>query len=266
MLEDRRGILYPERLPSFHRLPAPASLAHAVHWFWIPEWQLQPGEISRQEVLPHPACNVVVGPEGVRLEGPPTRRSERVLSGTGWTVGALLKPAAVPALLPDPSRARDTEQPIAEPTLHRVVSTAMTAADLSSDARRAAASVALTDWLLSRLPSLSAEGELANALGQLLADPSITQVADLAPRLHTSTRTLQRVASRYFGLTIHSMIRRRRLQEGAKRLRADPTLSIASLASELGYSDHAHFTTDFTAVLGVSPRSFRGPEELAADS
>ena len=99
MDEQHRGILYPQRLPEFHRIsPAPA-LADAVRWFWIPEWDLTDGTESRQEVLPFPACNVVVEPDGVTAVGPTTRAAERVLTGTGWAVGALLQPAAVPHVL-----------------------------------------------------------------------------------------------------------------------------------------------------------------------
>lgn len=53
------------------------------------------------------------------------------------------------------------------------------------------------------------------------------------------------------------MIRRRRLQEAAERLRENPTLPIAALAGELGYADHAHFANDFRALLGISPSEYR---------
>ena len=35
-LADARGILYPARLPTFHREPAPPGLEGLVRWFWIP--------------------------------------------------------------------------------------------------------------------------------------------------------------------------------------------------------------------------------------
>ena len=91
-LEDGRGILYPRRLPTFHREPAPTGLEDLIRWLWIPRWSLPEGFVSRQEILPFPASNLVVEPDGVTLAGPATRVSHRDLSGSGWAVGALLRP------------------------------------------------------------------------------------------------------------------------------------------------------------------------------
>ena len=120
-----RGVLYPARLPTFHRLPAPPELDALVRWFWIPEWDLAPGRASRQELLPYPACNLVVEPGLVGFSGPATRRSVRELRGRGWAVGALLRPAAVPAFTADPAADRDAYRAIEAPELHAAVSDAM---------------------------------------------------------------------------------------------------------------------------------------------
>lgn len=279
MNDSRRGVLYPDRLPEFHRLPAGPEIAHAVRWFWIPEWRLDEGEASRQEVLAFPACNLVASPDAVIVSGPTTRRSERVLTGTGWAVGALLRPAAVPALQIDPTGIRDAERPLREPELLAEIVRAMTAggtADVTGgsgfadpdDARRTAAASALADWIAARVPvpEAHAEAGLANRLADALADSAIRRADQLPDRLHASLRTLQRIAARYFGLSLHSMIRRRRLQEGAERLRDDPGLTIAALASELGYADHAHFTTDFRAQLGFAPSVYRAKAEPGASA
>ncbi|MFT8396593.1 helix-turn-helix domain-containing protein [Propionibacterium sp.] len=81
---DGRGVLYPARLPSLHREPAPREVSELVHWFWIPRWDLAPGRISRQELLPFPASNPVVQVGGVSLAGPTTGVSHRDLRGRGW--------------------------------------------------------------------------------------------------------------------------------------------------------------------------------------
>lgn len=256
-MDRNRGVLYPQRLPEFHRLPPPAELAHAVRWFWTPEWDLPPGEASRQELLPFPACNIVVEPEGVIATGPSTRSSERVLTGRGWAVGALLLPAATASLVPDPAALRDGARSLDEPELLAAVARAMEDPSAPGNARRRAAAGALGAWIRERVPGVDADGALANELAEALADPAIIRVDQLPERLHVSLRTLQRLAERFFGLSPHSMIRRRRLQEAAERLREDPGLGIAELANELGFSDHAHFSTDFKAVLGVTPSEYR---------
>ena len=257
--ENRRGVLYPQRLPEFHRLSPSRGLEHAVRWFWIPEWDLPVGVESRQELLPFPASNLVVEPQGVTLNGPATKRSERVLSGSGWAVGSLLRPAAAVALAADLVPLRDNSTRIEAPTLHEAVVQAMGDHRAAADDRRTAAARLLGEWLRERVPSPPAgcEAALANELERLLADPRITRVDQLPPLLHVSPRTLQRLALRCFGLSPWAMIRRRRLQEGAERLREAPELAIADLAAELGYSDHAHFSRDFKAVLGVTPSGYR---------
>ena len=72
MVDSFKGILYPARLPTFHREPAPESVADLVQWFWIPEWDIEPGHTSRQHVIAFPASNLVVQKDGVEFAGPTT--------------------------------------------------------------------------------------------------------------------------------------------------------------------------------------------------
>jgi AraC-like DNA-binding protein len=53
------------------------------------------------------------------------------------------------------------------------------------------------------------------------------------------------------------MIRRRRLQEAAERVRTEPAVELAAIAADLGYVDQAHLTNDFRAVLGHTPSRYR---------
>ena len=259
MEQQWRGPLYPARLPSFHRIPAPAPLADRIRWFWIPEWDLAPGRTSRQEVLPFPALNLVVEPGGARLYGPATRRSFRDLTGTGWAFGLLLRPAAVPFLYAAPGALRDADTALEVPALRIPVTDAMgSKADDDGAARRAAAVAAASDWVEAALPKPQPESLLANRFEELIeATPSLTRVDQAADRLGVSVRTLQRIARKHVGLPPLAMIRRYRLQEAAQRLRTDPGLNIADVAAELGYADHAHLTDVFREVLGFTPSGYR---------
>lgn len=249
--DPTRGVLYPERLPRFQRLAPAAAVADLVEWFWIPEWDLPDGVVSRQDVLAYPAGNLVVEPSGATVWGATTRATERVLEGRGWAVGAVLRPAAFAGLVAAPAALVDSFAELDAPELVRAVSEAMPAAPAGAVARAEA-------WLDERVGARTGEARLANAMAALLmTDAGILRVEDAAVRLAVSVRTLQRLAHRTVGLPPAAMIRRRRLQEAAQRLRADPRASLAELAAELGYADQAHLAGDFRTVLGLTPSAYR---------
>lgn len=254
MVESSGGVLYPSRLPEFHRLPATGLSADLVAWFWIPEWDLRSGESSRQHIVGYPALNLVVEREGVTLSGPTTRASYRDLEGTGWAVGALLRPAAVAVLLDDPAALVDATREMDMPALHAAVSVSMT----SGTGHRERAVEAFSRWLVERVGALDEAAHQANALAEVLngSDAALTPV-EAATRLAVSVRTLQRMAHRYVGVSPAAMIRRRRLQEAAQLVREDSAADLSAIAAELGYADHAHLTRDFQSVLGMAPRSYR---------
>ncbi|MDR6865646.1 AraC-like DNA-binding protein [Microbacterium resistens] len=254
MVDPTRGVLYPARLPSFHRLPAPEGAAELAVWIWIPEWDIEAGRSSRQELVAYPALNLVVEPHGVSLVGPSTRLSHRDLTGRGWAVGALLRPAAVTALIDEPAALRDDERTLDEPGLHAAVVAAMG----SGDGHRERAAAVLGSWLADRVGTVSEPARQANAMAELLmADSSVRDPESAAARLAVSLRTLQRMAHRYVGVSPAAMIRRRRLQEAAGLVREDPGADLATIAADLGYADHAHLTNDFRTVLGFTPSAYR---------
>lgn len=285
MDDDPRGILYPEDLPRFTRRPAPDDLADRVRWFWIPRWDLPPGRVSRQLLLPFPAANLVVDPAGVSLAGATTGASYRDLSGSGWAVGASLRPAGLAALFllpqllpprtaespllpeptlppelvegsrPDPGAIRDSEIAVDLPDLHAAVTSTL---DPHRDSTIDDAVSSFADWCREHVAAPDETGVLANTMEALIAtDRDIVRVEQLAERLAISIRTVQRLAKRYIGLPPLAVIRRYRLQEAAQRVRDDPSLPIARVAAELGYADHAHLDADFRTVLGFTPLDYR---------
>jgi AraC-like DNA-binding protein len=83
-------------------------------------------------------------------------------------------------------------------------------------------------------------------------DRTLVRVDDLVDRHGMNKRTLQRLFARYVGVRPKWVIQRYRLHEAAERLAAGG-VDHAALASELGYSDQAHFARDFKAIVGLSP-------------
>lgn len=254
MVDPTRGVLFPARLPEFHRVAPAGAAIELVEWFWIPEWRLGADEVSMQHIVGYPAVNLVVEHDGVTVSGATTRASSRELRGSGWAVGALLRPAAVGALLDEPASLVDGIRPFPAPDLHDAVARAMR----SGPGRRERATAAFGDWLADRVGALDGAAHQANALAvALLGEHGATSPDEAAMRLAVSVRTLQRLAHRYVGIAPAAMIRRRRLQEAAQLVRDDPGADLAAIAAELGYADHAHLTRDFRAVLGFAPRDYR---------
>jgi len=58
------------------------------------------------------------------------------------------------------------------------------------------------------------------------------------------------------GLTIGEYVRRRRLLETARELRARPA-NLATLAASAGYSDQSHLTREFRRLLSTTPHVYR---------
>lgn len=253
---DTRGILYPTRLPHFHRLPAPAELVDLIRWFWLPRWALPAGRCLRQHLLPFPASNLVVERSGVSLAGPTTRCSYRDLRGEGWGVGALLRPAAIPSLVHDPRTIRDAVITLEAPDLQRAVVAAMDRGDEADACQRAVAEYA--NWAILHLAAPDEMGLIANGVEELIAsDANIVRVEQIARHFGLTTRHVQRLAQRYVGLPPLTIIRRYRLQEAVQRLREDSSLTIGQVAADLGYADHAHLTRDFRRVLDLTPSAYR---------
>lgn len=262
-----KGHLTPGRAASVERLPVPADLARFVRQFWIPEWDLPAGERAEQLVLGYPAGNLVVEPHGVRLYGPTSRASARILTGRGWAAGVLLRPAGSLMFTARPADLLDKEAVLDAPELHRSVSRAMAAEPAKPagpSGRTARAAGLLIEYLrtLAAGPAgadLARDGAVANRMVDLVDDGDVRSVADLAARLNLSQRSVQRLASRYVGMSPVSLLRRRRLQDAAERVRAEPGTDLRTLAVELGFSDQAHLTREFRLVLGFTPRQYPAP-------
>lgn len=248
---SQRGVLFPEALPTrFRRVPPRAEVSSLVAWWWLSEWSLPPGEVSEQHLIAFPSCNLAVEDSMVGLAGPTTRASTRRLEGQGWVVGALLKPAAVPALCADPTSVREDYVTLDEPSLLADVR------DAVRDGLEAGIPV-VERWLLDVVGELTETRLLANCVADLAATESaITGVAELAAAFDLSERSLYRLTASHLGLTPYDLIRRRRIQAAAEAVRTSGE-DLARVAADHGFSDQAHLAREFRQVLGRTPTQYR---------
>jgi AraC-like DNA-binding protein len=110
---------------------------------------------------------------------------------------------------------------------------------------------------LARLPPpddfLAAAEQAARAA---LSDPTI-DIRQMARRLHTSERTLQR-RLRLLGTSFQELIEKAR-RDQAQRLLRDPRLTLSEIAFMTGYTEMSTFYRAFRRWTGKTPGEYRNP-------
>lgn len=278
-MPQSRGHLNPgSRGVFFDRFELGSGLEELVRHVWVVRWSIPPGEVSAQRVLSYPAFNAILAPDGASLHGPDPRPSIRELSGTSWTVGILLRPAAAPFLTSSPTTALvGSSEPLTCAVLARVTAAMNEVGAHQSDstesfdqnrtapepddlpqATRSAVVGNLRSWLMPLAAQIDDRARLVNSACALAeTDPSILRAADLAERHHISPRTLERTVKQFIGLSPKWLIECRRLQHAASTLFAEPKTDLTALAAALGYADYPHFARQYKAVLGETPDEAR---------
>lgn len=249
-----------DRTFTIDRYPVAAGLEPLARRFWIPVWHVPPGEESPQHVLQYPVCLLIVTSAYARFYGVVSGLSSTTLEGRGWGVGVMFQPAAGHLLTGRPVRElTDRFVDVAEVAGldgEKVVGgirKAMTR-DPRDTANHARARAVVEEELRRHLP-IDDEGRLVNAIVEHVeSSPELLRVDELCERFDLTERRLQRLLHKRIGLSPKWLIRRRRLQEAAERLRTGEELS--GIAAGLGYADQAHFTRDWRRATGLTPGQF----------
>jgi AraC-like DNA-binding protein len=255
--ETPRGILgVPGRMPFRVRRWLPADdLSWCVERFWVSAWELPAGRSYLTRILPHPAVNLTLEPDGLRVTGVASGVWSRRLSGRESVFGVKFQPGAFRLL---------TEVPVADlPGDGRSAAGVLPgAAELERTLRAAVDDDARAIVVEAHLRATGVERTDTLALVQaavelLIGDPRVRRVADAGERLGVNQRTLQRLFAEHVGVSPGWVLRRGRLHAAAERViqttvhgSSEP---LARVAAEFGYADQAHFIRDFRRVLGVAP-------------
>jgi len=263
------GILRPEafaRHVELRRLPPAPDLAPWVENHWVLRWDLPDGVRHPSQVLPHPTCNLTVE-RGVRrpeaptaavlVTGPLTRRFDVETSGSGWVWGVRFRPGGLAALAGvDAARLAERAVAAAEVLPVDVVAALDALHDTGAPAE------ADRERVEAALRPLATEPHPDHALvlalvAEMLADRTLVRVAQVTERHDLSTRRLQRLFARYVGVGPKWVLARYRMHDVVAVLDAGHAGPLADLAAEHGWYDQAHFTRDFTALVGVTPARYR---------
>jgi two-component system response regulator YesN len=88
------------------------------------------------------------------------------------------------------------------------------------------------------------------------------QIDDVAARVASSRRQLQRVFMEVGGTTFRELLTKVRMHEARRLLALDGT-PIQEVAARVGYHEAAQFSKRFRRQFGMSPRAFRKAHQSA---
>ncbi|MDQ1816250.1 helix-turn-helix domain-containing protein [Massilia sp. CCM 9210] len=253
-----KGVIDPLGMARRIRLatyPPSAPLAHFVDYFWIVEWNMGERAPEIQRVLPYPNAHLVFERGQSAIHGVVRGAFERSVAGAGRVLGVRFKPGGLRPFIAHPvSRLADRTMPFDEVLRMPTAAAEQRVLDGASDADMVGAAEAM---LLAVLPASDPRALLAEqAVNAAAAVDGPASVAALCAQVGIEERALQRLFSNYVGVSPKWVIQRYRLQEASWRLARPAPADLAALASDLGFFDQAHFTRDFTRLVGTSPLEY----------
>lgn len=233
---------------------------------WALRWSLPEGRSYVSQILPHPTCSLTIElghrraglPDGtsVFVTGVVTTRFDVEVRDAGEVVGVRFRPGGLASLTGHAASAwTDATVPAATVLPASLVAT-LADPDLAAD---------VDGWVAAAGAGIAALGggddcrydELVAIVADMLADRSLLTVADVAARHAVSVRTLQRRFTHYVGVGPKWVLARYRMHDVVRELDDGYEGTLTDLAHRFGWCDHAHFTRDFTALVGVAPRDYR---------
>jgi AraC-like DNA-binding protein len=252
-----RGVLYQRAAASrfeLRRYPPSPELAPFVEWYWVVRWDLRGRSAHEQAILPSPAVHLTFEPERATVYGVITRLYVRKIEGLGATLGVRFRPGGFRPFWPEPiSRLTGQIRPAGQwlgPEAEQARQVVVTEPDDEVIVGRVQA------LLESVRPARDPAAEqVAAMVDQIGSDPALRRVDQLAAALELPVRRLQRLFSDYVGVSPKWVMRRARLLEAALAAEQGP-VDWAGLAADLGYSDQAHLTRDFTRTIGEPPARY----------
>ena len=239
------------------RRVAGAALAAYVDYHWYVGWRT--AVPHRQQVLPQPRVHLAAelhdGEPRLLVNGVTRGPFERTVTGTGHTLGAAFHPGGF------------------RPVLGRAVGTvsgaSVPAGDvLAVDDRDTAARILATADVDEMVEAMEAYvialdpqpdpvvDEVRALVARAEQDRSITRAEQLADLASTSLRSLQRLFTEYVGIGPKWVVARFRILDAAAAAHSGERVDWAALAADLGYTDQAHLTRAFTAVVGTPPATY----------
>ena len=265
------GLLRPDefaRHVDLGREPVGHPAARWVENRWSLRWSLPDGRWYDSEVIPHPTCSLTVElgshpragmPPGetVVVTGVCTRRFDVEVRGWGRVLGLRMRPGGLTALTGHPASAWTDRSVAATEVLPPALVAELADPDLVATG---AAWFEVAEGGLAALADERVDPRydlLLDVVADMLADHTLLTVADVADRHAVTVRTLQRLFTHYVGVGPKWVLARYRMHDAVADLDAGRAGTLTDLAVRYGWYDQAHFTRDFTSLVGVTPGQYR---------
>jgi len=216
------------------------------------------------ELGSHPRPGMPPG-HSVVVTGVCTRRFDVEVRGWGRVAGLRFRPGGLAALTGSPASAWTDRSVAASEVLPPALVADLSDPDLADDG---------AGWAQTAERGLAALAHdrpdprydlLLDVVTDMLADHTLLTVTDVADRHGVTVRTLQRLFTHYVGVGPKWVLARYRLHDAVADLDAGWPGTLTDLAVRYGWYDQAHFTRDFTALVGVTPGQYRD-RAAAADA
>lgn len=240
---------------------------------WSLHWDVPDRRWFASQVLPHPTCSLTVElgshprpeiPLGdtVVVTGVPTKRFDVDLHGWGWVVGVRFRPGGLTALTGRPASVWTDCVIPASDVLPAELCTTLADPDLASSPREWSAA-AESGLLGIRAGTDPRYDQLLDVVADMLAERTLLTVTEVGERHGLTPRTLQRLFTHYVGVGPKWVLARYRMHDVVTELDEGYAGTLTGLAHRYGWYDQAHFTRDFTALVGVTPGQYRGRHDEA---
>jgi AraC-like DNA-binding protein len=244
---------------SLMRYQPAQDLALFIEQYWVVRWDLRGQAPYRQVILSYPNVNLAFEQDhnGVftGIYGIPKTTYTRILQDEGMVLGVKFRPGGFYSFWKQPVSLL-TGQILGIRDVFGVDAKDIEEQIFAQENGENMARLA-EYFLRERLPEPDENVELINRIVQTaIENREITKVEEMVHEFGINKRTLQRLFSRYVGVSPKWVIQRYRLQEAADLIEKGGIPDWPKLSQDLGYYDQAHFIKSFKAMIGKSPEEY----------
>lgn len=236
--------------------PSPALQFFVLH-YWTVEWDLTGKAPVTQEVISHPNIQLVLESGNSQVWGVVPTRFLRTLDGKGRVFGVKFRAGG---FYPFFRKAQSGLTGKSVPAVSVFGDSVLSLEDqILVEVSLKQQAALMNEFLEGFHPERDDHIPLVNEIVDYVSDhPALMKVEDLADRFGMNKRKLERLFSRYVGVTPKWVINRYRMHEILHQLDKSESVNWTQLALDLGYFDQPHFIRDFKAMTGRKPTEYKG--------